>query len=402
MLCVVEDAHWLDSASADALLFCARRLGADRVLLVFSARDGAATPFRPEGVDELQLVGLDPDAARQLLDERLGDAPAPEVTERLIAESGGNPLALLELPTELSADQLAGSSPLPDTAAPHRPRGAGVPRPQQAAAAAGAVDAAARGRRRHRQTSPSCAARRRPSAWASRPSRRPWPPASSSPTPSRSGCVTRWCVRPSTRPPPESSDARRTARWPTPLAELGDPDREAWHRAAAAEGPDPEVVAALERVGSRAESRGGYVSALAAYERAAALTTAHPATGRADAGGGPQRLGLRADRSQARALLAAARQLAEDPVLLSDIARLQGRIEVNIGSANDAHRIFTEAAHAVHDIDPARALEMAVAAAIMAHLRRRRRRSLAPDDIDTAVTEPTPPGPRASSRCSSR
>ena len=47
VLCVVEDAHWLDSATADALLFCARRLGADRVLMVFSARDGAATPFRP-------------------------------------------------------------------------------------------------------------------------------------------------------------------------------------------------------------------------------------------------------------------------------------------------------------------------------------------------------------------
>ena len=71
VLCVVEDAHWLDPATADALLFCARRLGADRVLLVFSARDEAATPFRPDGIDELVLTGLDPDAARALLE------PAP-------------------------------------------------------------------------------------------------------------------------------------------------------------------------------------------------------------------------------------------------------------------------------------------------------------------------------------
>ena len=113
VLCVVEDAHWLDPATADALLFCARRLGADRVLLLFSARDSATTPFRPDGIDELVLAGLAPDEARALLGQRTGTAPAPEVTERLIAETGGNPLALLELPAELSADQLDGTAPLP-------------------------------------------------------------------------------------------------------------------------------------------------------------------------------------------------------------------------------------------------------------------------------------------------
>jgi predicted ATPase len=124
VLCVVEDAHWLDSATADVLLFCARRLGADRVLLVFSARDGTASPFLPAGIPDIQLTGLDPVAARELLDQRLGDVRAPEVTERLIAESGGNPLALLELPTELSPDQLGGSSPLPAQLHPRRGRAA--------------------------------------------------------------------------------------------------------------------------------------------------------------------------------------------------------------------------------------------------------------------------------------
>ena len=77
MLCVVDDAHWLDPATTDALLFCARRLGADRVLLVFSARDAAAAPFRPDGIDELVLTGLDPDAARALLEQRVGRRTAP-------------------------------------------------------------------------------------------------------------------------------------------------------------------------------------------------------------------------------------------------------------------------------------------------------------------------------------
>ena len=85
---------------------------------------------------------------------------------------------------------------------------------------------------------------------------------------------------------------------------------------------------------------------------------------------------------RARALLAAARQLTADPLLLSGIARLQGRIEVNLGSATDAHRIFVEAAHAVHEIDPSRALEMAVAAAIMRTYGADSGSSLGAGDID--------------------
>ena len=170
------------------------------------------------------------------------------------------------------------------------------------------------------------------------------------------------------------------------LAGLGDSDREAWHRAAAAEGPDPEVVAALELVGSRAERRGAYASALTAYERAAALSTltAQRAALTLAAARNAWACGQTA---HARTLLGATRELAEDPVLLSDIARLQGRMEVNIGSANDAHRIFTEAAHAVRDIAPARALEMAVAAAIMGTYGADGGARLAPGDIDTEVTE---------------
>ena len=81
VLCVVDDAHWLDPATADALLFCARRIGADRVVMVFAARDDAGHRFRPEGLPELTLTGLDPDAARALLGRASGAVPV----------SGGRP-----------------------------------------------------------------------------------------------------------------------------------------------------------------------------------------------------------------------------------------------------------------------------------------------------------------------
>ena len=113
MVCVIDDAHWLDPASAGALLFCASRLGADRVAMVYAARDDAAATFEAPGVAELVLTGLGPDASRTLLGVHLEDAPVEDVTRRLIAETGGNPLALLELPTELTAAQLQGHSPLP-------------------------------------------------------------------------------------------------------------------------------------------------------------------------------------------------------------------------------------------------------------------------------------------------
>jgi AAA ATPase domain len=113
VLCVVDDAHWLDPATAGALLFCARRLGADRVAMVFATRDGAWGSFDAQGLPEMVLTGLDPEDSRALLEERLGDVTADEVVERIVAETRGNPLALLELPSELTQGQLSGSSPLP-------------------------------------------------------------------------------------------------------------------------------------------------------------------------------------------------------------------------------------------------------------------------------------------------
>jgi hypothetical protein len=256
VLCVVEDAHWLDSATADALLFCARRLGADRVLLVFSARDGAATPFRPDGIGELQLVGLDPAAARELLGRRLGEVPALEVTERLVAESGGNPLALLELPTELSPGQLGGSAPLPtqlhlttrvERAFLDRSRLL-PPSAQSLLLVAAADDTGELAVVRRAASSLGVAERDLEAAVASR-----LLIAEAQTVKVRHPLVRSALYQGAT------GEQRRTVHraLADALAGLGESDRETWHRAAAAEGPDPEVVAALELVGLRAERRGG-------------------------------------------------------------------------------------------------------------------------------------------------
>jgi len=384
VLCVVEDAHWLDPATADALLFCTRRLGADRVLLLFSARDSSTTSFRPDGIEELVLSGLPPDEARALLSQRMGTAPAPEVTERLIAETGGNPLALLELPTELSADQLDGSAPLPTqlhlstrVERAFLDRSRLLPTPVQSLLLLAAID----------DTGQLTVVRDAASTLGLDEAALEAAVASGLlVSDDVSVAVRHPLVRSAVYQAATGEQRRRVHRaLAGALAGHGDTDRAAWHRAAAAEGPDADVAAALEVVGSRAERRGAYASALGAYERAAALSTVTSQKAP---------LTLAAARNawacgqteRARALLAAARRLNPDPLLLSGIARLRGRIEVNLGSATDAHRIFVEAAQAVHVIDPSRALEMAVAAAIMRTYGADSGSSLRAGDIDVEVT----------------
>jgi predicted ATPase len=111
LLCVIDDAHWLDGASADALVFVARRLQADPVALLFGVRDDEARRFAAPGLAELTLAGLEEADAGALLDAVDG-LPA-SVRQELLRASGGNPLALRELPGALTAAQRAGHTPLP-------------------------------------------------------------------------------------------------------------------------------------------------------------------------------------------------------------------------------------------------------------------------------------------------
>jgi AAA ATPase domain len=172
LLCVVDDAHWLDRASADALLFAARRLGSEGVVLLASAREDG---FEAPGLPELTLGRLGREASRALLAERAPSLP-PGLADRVLAEADGNPLALLELPAALS-----GSSGVPVALAASLELPAPLPLPRACSSPTTArwlLCLLRRGR--------SCwwRRRRRPATWAwCGVRRRPW--ASPRPRPTR-------------------------------------------------------------------------------------------------------------------------------------------------------------------------------------------------------------------------
>src|SRR4051812_40944892 len=112
LLCLIDDAQWLDDASAEALVFVARRLRAEAVAMLFAVRDGDVRAFDAPDLPELRLGGLTDEAAAELLDRTASVHLSAEVRDRLVAGTGGNPLALLELPAVLSEAQLSGAEPL--------------------------------------------------------------------------------------------------------------------------------------------------------------------------------------------------------------------------------------------------------------------------------------------------
>src|ERR671923_1742921 len=115
LLCLIDDAQFLDVASAEALVFCARRLVAEPVAMMFAVREGTARLFAAPGLPELVVEGLGAEAAAEILSASAPAATGP-VREWLLREAAGNPLALLELPSGLSAAQLQGRAALPETA----------------------------------------------------------------------------------------------------------------------------------------------------------------------------------------------------------------------------------------------------------------------------------------------
>jgi len=112
LLCLVDDAHWLDDASAESLVFAARRLEAEPIAMLFAAREGEIRGFDAPGLEELRLTGLDAESAAALLARHTGAPLSPRAVDWLIAGTGGNPLGLLELSSTLSEAQLGAGEPL--------------------------------------------------------------------------------------------------------------------------------------------------------------------------------------------------------------------------------------------------------------------------------------------------
>ncbi|HEY2288906.1 MAG TPA: helix-turn-helix transcriptional regulator, partial [Streptosporangiaceae bacterium] len=267
LICVIDDQQWLDRASAQAFGFVARRLGADPVGLVFGTRvPGAELASLPE----LPVAGLRDDDARALLGSVLPGPLDTRVRDQIVAEAGGNPLALLELPRGLTAGHLAGGFGLP-----------------------GAVSLSGRIEESFRRQLDALPRETRLLLLlaAADPSGDPalaWRAAGSlgipfqAVAPAAEAGLAEFGTRVRFRHPLLRSAAYRSATTQDrqavhlALAEatdpLADPDRRAWHRAQAAPGPDEEVAAELERSAGRALSRGGLAAAAAFLERAVRLT----------------------------------------------------------------------------------------------------------------------------------
>ncbi|MFG2101077.1 AAA family ATPase [Micromonospora echinaurantiaca] len=339
LICVIDDFQWVDRASADALLFAARRLRTEKIAMLFAVRGDAPVKGASVTVD---VRGLPAVAAVELLASRW--AVPPGVARELVALTGANPLALGEIAARLTPAQLAGREPLPDPL----PGGVRLFGDRVAALSAAArlfalVAALEAGldlvlRATDRLSAPGTA---RPDADPGvRTGRAALAELEEAGLAELAGTrvhfrhpLIRSAVYEATTP----AEIRRAH---AVLAELTEGDRRAWHLAGAALGQDERVAAELVAAAERARDRGGYATAATALARAAELTP-EPyarATRLKDAavaawlGGRP---------GQAESLLAEARDLAgADAGLVMEIAQVRGRFELNSGNAAEALRIL--------------------------------------------------------------
>jgi DNA-binding CsgD family transcriptional regulator len=267
LLCLVDDQQWADHASAQALGFVARRLGAESVGLVFAAR---VPGDELSGLPELAVTGLAEAEARALLDAALTVPINALVRDQIVAETGGNPLALLELPRALTTAELAGGFGLAGAVLPwgsledgFRRRADALPDQTRllllAAAAEPSGDAALVWR----------------AAWRLGITAEAVGPAAEAGL-AEFGMRVRFrhpLVRSAVYRPASDRDRRLVhGALADSIDPQLDPDRRAWHRAMGASGPDEDVAAELERSAGRARARGGLAAAAAFLERAVVLT----------------------------------------------------------------------------------------------------------------------------------
>jgi DNA-binding CsgD family transcriptional regulator/tetratricopeptide (TPR) repeat protein len=345
LLCVVDDAQWLDRASAQALGVVARRLLAESVAMVFAVREEAQELI---GLPELALVGLGDADARALLRSAIPGRLDDRVGDRIVAETRGNPLALLELPRGLTAAELAGGFGLPDS----RPLSGRIEDSFQ-----------------RRLDQLPARSRQLLLVAAAEPVGEPllvWRAAdrlgigvdAAAPADAAGLCEFGAQVRfrhPLVRSavyraasPHERRDAHRA------LAEATDPevdpDRRAWHRAQAAPGPDEDVAQELERSAGRAQARGGLAAAAAFLERAAELTLdpARRAPRALEAAKANHQAGA---PEAALALLAIAQTGPPDELQRALVDVLRAQISFAVDRGRDAPPLLLKAAKRLEPLD---------------------------------------------------
>jgi DNA-binding CsgD family transcriptional regulator len=342
LLCVVDDAQWLDQASALTLAFVARRLLAEPVAIVFAARKpGMALEHLPE----LEVHGVRDRDARALLSSAVPFRLDAQVRDRIIAETRGNPLALLELPRGLTTTQLAGGFGLLD-----------------APALTGRIEE----NFVRRLEALSDDARRLLLVAAAEPVGDPlllWRAAERldlGPDAADADGLLAIGERVTFRHPLVRSAMYRSATVQDrravhlALAEAtdreADPDRRAWHLAAAAAGPDEEVAAELERSAGRAQARGGLAAAAAFLQRAVALTV--DPVRRAERALAAAQASMQAGAFEvALGLVAKADAGASDDFQRARASLLRGHIAFTSGLGSDAPPLLLKAARQLEPFD---------------------------------------------------
>ncbi len=347
LLCIIDDAQWLDRESMNVFAFVARRVYADQITLLFAVREPHEPAVRIDGVSDVHLRGLDDQDARELLGSVVGGPLGPLLADRIVSETRGNPLALLELGGELTSDHLAGAAitePLPVSelvearflrqvrALPHDTQmlllvaaADGIGEPAMVLRAGALLDI----------------------------------PADALTPAEAAGLVTAKPVVEFRHPLMRAAiyhgatlaDRRRAHRaWAEILDGEGDVDRRAWHAAEAVLGPDEAVAAQLERAAERARRRSGYAAESAYLQRAADLAPAPPERVRLllDAARAAEIAGSLA---QADMLLTRAQPLLKDARQSADVLRLRAALLTDLGTPAGAVGMMLDAAGALEPLD---------------------------------------------------
>jgi DNA-binding CsgD family transcriptional regulator len=349
VVCLIDDVHWLDHESVQALAFIARRLHADRIAMLFAIRAGSDRASALADLDSLGIDGLPTQAASTLVEQQVVGALDPAVTHRIVTETQGCPLAIVEMARELSADELAGERALPELLPLGRRmeahfvrrievlpddtrtwllimaaeqsddamwrRHAAIdlgldPGADAAAVDAGLIEPGPRARFRHPLI--------RSAVYAGAPA------------------VLR----------------RRVHRALADATEAGaDPDRHAWHLAASITSPDEAIAAAVERAARVVSARGGRQAASALLVRASELSPRPSDGGRRLLAAAEE--ALRAGQpAQSAALLEVARANIDSAYVGACAQRLEGRLHISQWRTGSAPAQLLAAAQSMAEIDP--------------------------------------------------
>jgi DNA-binding CsgD family transcriptional regulator len=359
LLVLVDDAHWLDASSAAALVFAARRLLADSVAIVLTIRGGEAPAIEAAGLPEVVLGGLYQEAGRALLARHAPAPVPPETADRLVRAAGGNALALVELAAGaagLRADLLDGLAPVATSVErAFLRRTSGLPQAARRALMLAAVVGSG-----ELSTITQAAATLGIDVSALGQAE-------------RVGLITidgaqlefrHPLVRSALYHAAPADERRATHR---AVAEVfgrrHDPDRHAWHLAAAAFGPEEPTARALEQAAARALGRSAYAVAASAFERAARLTPEDGETRARRLLSAADAAWLAGQTPAALALLDEAMERCADPRLRAEALQLRGRAAAQTGPVMHAHDLLVEAAAQIETVEPAKAVLMLAEAA---------------------------------------